>query len=214
MVQDGLSTFGTNLAPVGIDRRVRDISGGIALYLLLILMFSAGADEKIWTTEASGIPSPLTAQQVAIHPDGDIFLLDIAGERRILHYHEDLGFVQAMAGLASGSGKFPLAYRIAFHKDQLVVHEFNGIHLFTMDGKHLKTINPPSKGGNLDRLVNGWLVVDKKFGSPYRTYTVSIASESMLNKTKLDEWRQRPVHQARCKARRAFHRHASQPCSG
>lgn len=160
----------------------------------LILLLSMTLGDGIWTTKASGIGSPLLRQHVAIN-DGQIYLLD----RNLSHvvcYDTQEGYLDRIIGAVDGAGIFPMAYRIEINQGQLVVHEFNGIHLFDLNRTYQETLNPPSRGGNLERLKKGWIVTDKVYTAPMRQYTVSYASRSMMNLTKLAEW-QMDIHTKR-----------------
>ncbi len=139
-----------------------------------------------WTTENSGIEEPLGHQQVVV-TDGQIFMLDILN-MRVLHYNIEKGFEDAIIGSNEGNGQFPQAYKMTLNQGKIYVHEFNGIHSFKLDRTFIQTHNPPSMGGDMERLARGWLVTDKLFGAPARRYTVSYASESLLNFTKVAEW--------------------------
>lgn len=77
---------------------------------------------------------------MAVAPDGDIFVTDGYGNRRIVHFDKEGKFIKTWGGAGSGAGQFVLPHAIVLgDDDRLYVADRNSgrIQIFNRDGEFL-----------------------------------------------------------------------------
>jgi len=132
----------------------------MALCLFLLTLLDSSAAWQVTDTE---IYTPLSKSDIAVMPDGRIFILD-RSEKRVLVY-DGADRVVTFGKQGKGPGEFEFPNGIILDGDKIYIRDMMNRSLiqFDRDGNHLGQIKLTDFPGQLAKIRGGWVEIKSRF---------------------------------------------------
>lgn len=126
------------------------------MYFLLFLASFQVPSEAAWMIQETGCYQPIHAQQLAVAPDGRVYILT-KDPPYILHFNSEGQLVQSFAERGSGPGALDKPRYLWFYQDRLFAVDFKNIQSFSLEGEHLDMQKIPQGLFIKGRVSTGWI---------------------------------------------------------
>ncbi|MDJ0839227.1 MAG: 6-bladed beta-propeller [Acidobacteriota bacterium] len=123
------------------------------LLILCVLMF-----EEPWTIRETECFQPLQLNEVRVHPNGEVFVLNFS-ESRVQHYDARGNFVRNIGRRGKGPGEFTYPAQFFLFEDKLYIYDFleSIVSVFKTDGSFITRYPTPVRNVILAKIEGGWV---------------------------------------------------------
>lgn len=150
---------------------------------MVFLMFYLCANKVIWQFDQTEIFRDLDATQVAVAPNGSVYLAD-TDQGQILQVSPPGVLIQKIGRKGNGPGEFNHLYQIFFDRQRLYAYDYqqDRLSVFKPGGTFIEAIRVPKRRVRLLKIPQGWLIGDwQKVGGPEDPGLLFRAGEAMEN---------------------------------
>lgn len=160
---------------------------------MLILLLSAllfQEPQPKWSTEATSVFRPLVRREVAVSPNGHVFIVD-RGHSTVLAYGANGAFVRKIGSKGLGPGELTVPTWIWLAGDRLYVEDAQSrtVSVFSLDGTYQKRFILPA-GNEFVKWKQGWLYGnwDTPPTAAHPTSSLFLADERLEKPGKIHSW--------------------------
>lgn len=126
--------------------------------IIFLLFFYTNSE---WMIPSTGIYQPLKKDEVALTPQGEIFILNF-NEAQICHYDASGKLKNEIGFKGEGPGGLVSPWSMFLEEGRLFVHDRNNdtVSIFDKNDDFVKRIRLPQRGLALFKVSNGWVYGD------------------------------------------------------